>query len=218
MAFYNGRELATVESRVADVAAGDEIDHILSDVGGVVAYAFEVFGNHNQLEGGKDNSRVLHHIGEKLAKELIAKAVYLIIALENGLGQILVATNESIEAVTHHTLGKFAHAGKINVRLDLGMADDADGRVRDVHCLIADALEVAIDAGDGEQEAQVSGHRGLKCEGALNALVDFNLHFIDGIFFSEDTFGEALVGIENGVDGLMDGAFGKAAHPEKALF
>jgi hypothetical protein len=50
------------------------------------------------------------------------------------------------------------------------------------------------------------------------AVVDFDLEFIDGVFFVENTFGQLLVGVEDGVDGLVDGPLGEAAHPEQALF
>jgi hypothetical protein len=44
------------------------------------------------------------------------------------------------------------------------------------------------------------------------------LHFVDGVFFGEDDFGEMLFCVQDGVDGLVDGALGKASHPEEALF
>jgi hypothetical protein len=50
------------------------------------------------------------------------------------------------------------------------------------------------------------------------AVVDFDLEFVDGVFFIEDALGELLVGVEDGMDALMDGALGEAAHPEQALF
>jgi len=53
---------------------------------------------------------------------------------------------------------------------------------------------------------------------ALDAFVDFDLHFVDGVFFREDDFGEMFFGVQDGVDGLMDGALGEAAHPEETLF
>jgi hypothetical protein len=51
-----------------------------------------------------------------------------------------------------------------------------------------------------------------------DAVVDFQLEFIDGVFFLEDAAGERLVGFQNGVNGLVNGALGEAAHPEQALF
>jgi hypothetical protein len=97
------------------------------------------------------------------------------------------------------------------------MAHDARGGLGNIHGLIADAFKVAIDARNCEQKPEVGSHGGLQGEQALDALVNFNLHLVDGVFFVEDGFGHALVGVQNGVDGLMDGAFGEAAHPQQAL-
>ena len=108
--------------------------------------------------------------------------------------------------------------GKIHVGFDLRVAEDAGGGLGDVDGLVADAFQVAIDARDGEEEAQVRSHGLLSGEEALDALVNFNLHFVDGVFFGEDDFGQVFFGVQDGVDGLMDGALGEAAHPEETLF
>ena len=42
---------------MADVAAGDEVNDVLGDVGGVVADALEVFGHEDQLEGRENHAR-----------------------------------------------------------------------------------------------------------------------------------------------------------------
>ena len=57
----------------------------------------------------------------------------------------------------------------------------------------------------------------LQSEQALDALVDLDLHFVDGVFFGEHGFGEVLFGIQHGVHRLMDGALGEAAHPQQPL-
>jgi hypothetical protein len=98
------------------------------------------------------------------------------------------------------------------------MAKDAQGALRNVHGLIADALEIIVNAGNREDEAQVGGHELVESEELNDAVVDFELKLVDGVFFIEDTLGELFIGIEDGVNRLMDGALGEAAHPEKALF
>ena len=82
--------------------------------------------------------------------------------------------------------------GKIHVGLHLRMAQDAHGGLRDVHGLVADAFEIAIDARNGQQKAQVGGHGCLQRQQALDALVNFDLHLVDGVFFAEHGFGEVL--------------------------
>jgi hypothetical protein len=51
-----------------------------------------------------------------------------------------------------------------------------------------------------------------------DAIINFNLQLVDGVFFFEDALGERFIGFEDGVDGLMDGALGEAAHPQEPLF
>jgi hypothetical protein len=203
---------------VANVAAGYEVDYVFGYVGGVVADAFEIFGYEDELEGGEDLRRIFHHVGEQFAEELIAEAIDLVVAAENALGEVLIGAHQSVQTIADHGFGELAHARQINVGLDLRVAKDARGGLRDVDGLVADTLEVAINARNREKEAKIGGDRLLRGEQALDALINFNLHFVDGVFLRENRFGEMLFGIEDGVHGLVDGAFGKASHPEEALF
>src|SRR5271169_2299647 len=85
--------LPAIEGRVADVAAGYEIDYVFGDVGGVVADAFQIFGYEDQLEGGEDLGAVFHHVGQQLAEELIAETVNLVVAAEDALREFLIAAD-----------------------------------------------------------------------------------------------------------------------------
>ena len=51
--------LTSIEGGVADVAASYEVDYVFGDVGGVVADAFEILGDEDQLEGREDHARNL---------------------------------------------------------------------------------------------------------------------------------------------------------------
>jgi hypothetical protein len=57
----------------------------------------------------------------------------------------------------------------------------------------------------------------MESEELNDAVVEFELKFVNGIFFIKHTLGELLIGFEHSVDGLMDGALAEAAHPEQAL-
>jgi hypothetical protein len=98
------------------------------------------------------------------------------------------------------------------------MAKNADGGLGDVDGLIADALKVVVDAGDGEDKAEIHGHQLMQGQKLDYAVVDLHLELVDGVFFVEDALGELLVGVQDGMDGLMDGAFGETAHPEEPFF
>ena len=129
-----------------------------------------------------------------------------------------VAANDGIEGVANHLLDEFAHAREIDVRLDARVAEDAEGALGDVDGLIADALEIVIDAGDGQDEAEIGGHKLVQGEKLHDAIVDFHLELVDGVFFFEDALGELFIGFQDSVNGLVNGALREAAHPEEAFF
>jgi hypothetical protein len=98
------------------------------------------------------------------------------------------------------------------------MAKDARRGLGDVHGLVPDALEVVVDAGDGENEAKVDGHQLMERQELDDAVVDFELQFVDGVFFIENALGELFIGFEDSMHGLMDGALSETAHPQETFF
>jgi hypothetical protein len=93
------------------------------------------------------------------------------------------------------------------------MAKDALRGLRDIHGLVADALEIVVDAGNGQDKAEIDGHQLMQSQQLNDAVIDFDLQFVDGIFFVENALGKLFVGFQDRVDGLMDGALGETAHP-----
>ncbi len=209
---------AAIHGGMADVAALDDVNDVFGDVCGVVADALEIFGDENQFEGGKDHAGITHHVGKQLPENLVAEMIDFVVAGEDFLREIDVAADDCIECFADHLFGDFAHARQIHVRLDTRMAQDAEGALGDVDGLIADAFEVVVDAGHGEDESQIGGHKLMEREQLHDAVVDFNLKLVDGVFFFEDALGEGFIGIEHGVNGLVDGTLCEASHPEQALF
>jgi hypothetical protein len=197
-----------------DVAPLYKVDHVFGDVCGVVADALNVLGNENQLECSEHDSGILHHVSEQLAEHLVAEAIHLVVAYENTASQLDIALDERVEAISHHAFRNFAHSGQIHVRLDLGMAKNAQGGLGDINGLIADSLQIAIDAADRENETKILSHGLLKGQQALDAIVDLDLHFVDGAFFLDHSFSEMFFGVEHGVNSLVDSPFRKAAHPQ----
>jgi hypothetical protein len=211
------KDSAAIKRRMAYVASGDKVDYVLGNIGGVIANAFEVLGDEHELESREHHRGIFHHVGEKFAEDLIADAVHLIIALHDATGQVLILANDRIQAVAHHAFDQFAHTWQVHVGLDLGMAKNARSGLSDIDGLIADSFEVAIDASDRQEEAQVGGHGRLQSQKALHPVIDLDLHFVDGVFFREDGLGQVLFGVQNSVHGLMHGSFCEAAHPQEPL-
>jgi hypothetical protein len=196
----------------------DDVDHVFGDVGGVVADAFQVFGDEDEFKRGEDDAGIAHHISEEFAENLVAVVIDLIVHSENFLCEVNVAANDCVQGVANHFFGNFAHSRQIDVRLHARVAEYADTGLRDVHGLIADALEIVVDARDGEDEAKVGGHQLMEREYLDDAVVDFELKLVDLIFFVKNALGELFVGIQNAVNRLMDGALCERAHPEESFF
>ena len=131
---------------MADVLALDQVDDVFGDVGGVVADAFEILGDEDQFERGKDDAGIAHHLGKQFTENLVAVMVYLIVGGEDALRELDVAADDGVEGVANHFFGEFAHAREIDVRLDARVAKNAQGALSDVDGLVADALEIVIDA------------------------------------------------------------------------
>jgi hypothetical protein len=215
--FSAGRS-AAIDGRMANVLALDDINDILGDIGGVVADPFEVLGNEDEFESRKNNAGIAHHVGEKFTKNLVAILIDLIVIGQNFLSEVDIAADNSVEGIADLFLDDLAHAWQIDIGFDPGMAKDAQGTLGDVDGLIADAFEIIVDAGNGQDETEVCSHELMESEELHDTIVNFELQFIDGVFFIEHAFGELLVGIENGMNSLMNGAFGETAHPKQPLF
>jgi hypothetical protein len=203
---------------VADVLALNDVNHVFGYVRGVIADALEILGYQNQFEGGEDDAGIAHHVREELAEDLVAVVVHGIIHGQNFLCELDVAADYRVERVSYHFFGDFAHAGEIDVRFDPWVAQNSHRALGDIHGLVTNALEIVIDPGDGQDQPQIDGHQLMKSQELDYAVVDFQLKFVDGIFFVEDALGQLFIAIEDGVNRLMDGALGKTTHPKQALF
>jgi len=47
-----------------------------------------------------------------------------------------------------------------------------------------------------QDEAEIGGHELVEREKLNDAIVDFHLELVDGVFFVEDTLGELLIGVQ----------------------
>jgi hypothetical protein len=97
------------------------------------------------------------------------------------------------------------------------MAQDAQRALGDVDGLVADALEIVIDAGNRQDKAQVNGHELMQREQLNHAVINLQLEFVNRALFFENAIGELFVGLQHGMDGLMNSALGETAHPEQAF-
>jgi len=129
------------------------IDH-LRDVGRMVADAFEVLGDEQQMSGLADVVRIFHHVGEQGAEDGIVEIVDRGVALDDRGGLLRVARGEGVEHVVDHLRRDPRHLGEQRERADPALLDAGDA-LGDILGIIADPLDHARDLERGDDIAQI---------------------------------------------------------------
>ena len=194
---------------MADVGAAHPEDDVFGDVGGVVAYALEVAGDDERVERLRSQLGLVLDEGAERGEGCVVHLVDLIVELEDGFGELGVGFDEGLEGFADHGGGKRCQLGDVDGEVDVGVSShlaDADG---DVDGLIAYALEVGVDADDGEDEAEVDGHGLLHGKEVEGHLVDLALEAIDGGLGVEDELADAEVAGAIGLDRTLDSLLGQ---------
>ncbi len=91
------------------VVAGDEIEHRLGDIGGVIADPLDVLRAEQQMGAERDVARVFHHVGQKVAKHRILERVEFGVALPDRARAFDVALGVGVEHVLHQLGRDFVH-------------------------------------------------------------------------------------------------------------
>ena len=97
----------------------------------------------------------------------------------------------------------------------LGRSDHVHDALGDVDRLVADALQVGIDLGDGENEAQIDRHGLLHGEQVEGQFVDLALGDVDLGFAFEHHVAARQVALDIGLAGAIDGLLGQSAHAQQ---
>ena len=203
---------------VADIGAANPEDDIFRDVGGVVADALQVAGDDEGVEGLRGLVWLLFDEGAECVEGCIVHLIHLVVEMEDRLSEFGVGFDEGLERLAHHCGGQGGKLGDVDGQLDVSEGPhlaDADG---DVDGLVAYALEIGVDANDGEDEAQVDGHGLLHREEVEGHLVDLALKTVDGWFGAEDKLADGEVAGPVCLDGALDGLFCHTGHDEELLF
>src|SRR5436309_6511657 len=107
-----------VQAAMPDHAPLGEVDDHLADVGRAVADPLEVLRDHHEPEGAADRARVLDHVREQLAKELLHEGVHLVVLADHGAGGVRVPPDEGVEAVLEHLPRDRRHPGDVDEGLE----------------------------------------------------------------------------------------------------
>jgi len=99
-------------------------------------------------KAGNTTLEIAHHVGKPIHGKSGRGSGHLIVGGEDALRELDVAADDGVEGIANHFLGELAHARQIDVGLDARMPEDAERALGDVDGLIADALEIVVDAGN----------------------------------------------------------------------
>src|SRR3990167_2164819 len=75
-----------------------EYDH-LRDISRMVAHAFQMFRDEDQLDGARDRARVFQHVRQQLTENLLVEVVDHIVPGDHLLGQAGIRVHKGVEAV-----------------------------------------------------------------------------------------------------------------------
>ncbi len=200
---------------VADVGSANPEDDVFGDVGGVVADALQIARDDERVERLRSQLGLFLDERAERVEGGVVHLVDLIVEQEDGLGEFGVGFDEGLQRFAHHRRGERGELGDVDGKIDVGEGAhlaDADG---DVDGLVADALEIGVDADDREDEAKVDGHGLLHGEEVERHLVDLALEAVDRRLGAEDELADAEVAGAVGLDGALDGLLGHAGHDEQ---
>ncbi len=200
---------------MADVAGGDHEDHVFGDVGGVVADAFQVPRDQDQIERRLDRRGILKHVGQQLAEDLRLERVELVVFIEHALRERRVAADECVERVAQHALRDHRHLGDVDQPLDRRVDRVAKRRLGDVDRQVADALEVGVDLHSRDDRAKIHGHRLIERQQREAALIDLDVQRIDWLVADQHAFDAAAIAGNQTLDGKTHLFFREPTHFEQ---
>src|SRR5438552_11180786 len=87
----------------------DHVHHHLRNVRSVIRDALKVFRNEQDTCCAPDRRRILDHVAQQLAVDLIVEPVHFVVASDYFLRQRGIVAHESVEAVLDHRLCNLRH-------------------------------------------------------------------------------------------------------------
>ena len=100
---------------MTDVVASDGKDHVLGDIGRVIAHALDVLGDEVQVHAPGDVARVFHHIGQEGAEQGVVHLVDI------GIGRLVAHNLQQAQELVSNLL---RHSGAAEVHILLRVASE----------------------------------------------------------------------------------------------
>ncbi len=131
-------------------------------------------------------------------------AVDLVIHLKYRIGHLRIGIQQRLDRRADHATGKLTHSAEIHRQVDFRHLDHVLGANGDAHRLIANALQVAIDLDDRQDEAQIDRHWLLLGEQLISHLIQIALRGVDGRLVLPHILAELQIAPQIRFDGRLN--------------
>jgi len=169
-----------------------------------------------QFHARPDHVRVFHHVGEQDPEDRAVQRIDLVVPQADVTPALRIASNEGFQRVGKHLPAEPRHLHDLRLRRDRPALGETDGGLRDVHRVIAYALQVGRDLERGDQGSEVAGHGLLERQEAEALFLQLHFHHVDDPVAVDDPLGAGRVAFEQGLDGQAERSFRFARHGEQA--
>src|SRR5690606_11006509 len=196
-----------------DRDAMDEVVDALGDVGRVIADTLDVLGAEQKMGAEADVARILHHVGQELAKHRIIHGIDLLILAPDREREVTIAFRVGVKHVlepAHRTLHHAAKAGHDGLRV--GLVRDGKGALGRILGKIADALQIRGDAQRRHDVTKVIGHGLPTCDHRDHLAFDIALELVDRFIRLDHRLGELWIALLERIEGVSQRMLGEPAH------
>src|SRR5262245_49556144 len=151
----------------------------LRHIGRMIAHAFEVLRAKQEVNAGRDDRGLIHHVGEKLPEQTCAQPVAILVPppdVQRLQGVVVREAVEDVAALGLDKDGQLIDAGQppaSNVRF----VDGTDA-FADVLRQISNPLELVCKSQNTDDLPQVVGHRLAPRDGLDGPFLDHTLHHV----------------------------------------
>ena len=153
---------------------------------------------------------------KKLSLNLNVEKIHLAVPTTNGVGQLLVTPDKSIQSLGHHGGSDDCHARQVNIRLEGGLVVEFPGPFGYITALITNPLQVGDNLQSQGDEPEIPGRRLTQRQNFQTALIYFNLQPIDLVIVINGPVGQVAIALHQRLHGVGDHLLNLTPHLQQA--